>query len=106
MSSCVERASLMAREGRNNLVRMTVGGGRIVITSNSESGDVYEELDAEIEGEDLEIAFNVRYMMDVLRAVKDEEIFLRFNSSVSPCLIGPVEGDAYTYLVLPVRVHA
>ncbi len=106
MARCVERASLMAREGRNNLIRMSVSEGRIVITSNSESGDVYEELDAEIEGEALDIAFNVRYMMDVLRAVKDEEIFLRFNSSVSPCLICPVEGDAYTYLVLPVRVHA
>lgn len=105
-SSCVERASLMAREGRNNLIRMSVSGGRIVITANSESGDVYEELDAEIEGEDLDIAFNVRYMMDMLRAIHDEEVYLRFNSSVSPCLICPVEGDAYTYLVLPVRVHA
>jgi DNA polymerase-3 subunit beta len=106
MARCVERASLMAREGRNNLIRMSVSEGSIVITANSESGDVYEELEAEVEGEALDIAFNVRYMMDVLRAVKDEEIFLRFNSSVSPCLIGPVEGDAYTYLVLPVRVHA
>ena len=106
ISSCVERASLMAREGRNNLIRMSVGDGRIVITSNSESGDVYEELDAEVEGEDLDIAFNVRYMMDVLRAVRDNEIYIRFNSAVSPCLIGPVEGDGYTYLVLPVRVHA
>ena len=106
MASCVERASLMAREGRNNLIRMSVSGDRIVITSNSESGDVYEELDAEIEGEELDIAFNVRYMMDVLRAIRDEEIYLRFNSSVSPCLICPIEGDAYVYLVLPVRVHA
>ncbi len=106
MASCVERASLMAREGRNNLIRMSVLEGRIVITSNSESGDVYEEMEADIEGEELDIAFNVRYMMDVLRAIKDEEIYLRFNSPVSPCLICPVEGDAYVYLVLPVRVHA
>jgi len=45
-------------------------------------------------------------MMDVLRAVRDDEIYLKFNSPVSPCLISPVEGDAFTYLVLPVRVHA
>jgi len=106
MSASVERASLMAREGRNNLIRMSVSSGRNVITSNSESGDVYEELDVEIEGEDLDIAFNVRYMMDVLRAIKDEEIYMCFISPVSPCLICPVEGDAYVYLVLPVRVHA
>jgi len=104
--SCVERASLMAREGRNNLIRLSVSEGRVVITSNSESGDVYEEMEADTEGDDLDIAFNVRYMMDVLRAVKDDEIYLQFNSPVSPCLISPVEGDAFTYLVLPVRVHA
>ncbi len=105
LAMCVERASLMAREGKNNLVRMKIEDRSIVITSNSESGDVYEELDAEIDGEDLTIAFNVRYVQDVLRVVDEEEILLCFNTSVSPCLIKPVSGDAFLYLVLPVRVN-
>lgn len=105
LSMCVERASLMAREGKNNLIRMKFEDGSIIITANSESGDAYEEMDAEIEGEELSIAFNVKYISDVMKALSDEEIYLCFNSSVSPCLIKPVEGDAFLYLVLPVRVN-
>ncbi len=104
LSMCVERASLMAREGKNNLIRMKIEDGSIVITANSESGDAYEEMDAEIEGEGLSIAFNVKYISDVMRALDEDEVYMCFNSSVSPCLIKPVEGDAFLYLVLPVRV--
>ena len=105
-AGCIERASLMAREGKNNLVRFAVRDGVIVITSNSESGDVYEEIDAKITGEGIDIAFNVRYMQEVLRAIDDEEMVLNFNTPVSPCLIKPTGGDAFVYLILPVRVNA
>lgn len=104
--SCVERASLMAREGKNNLILMKIEEGVMVITANSESGDAYEEIAVTTEGQPLNIAFNVKYVSDVLRVLDDEEIYLRFISGVSPCLICPVEGDAFLYLVLPVRVNA
>ena len=45
-------------------------------------------------------------MSDVVRAVDDDELYLCFNSSVSPCVINPTQGNAFTYLVLPVRVNA
>ncbi len=45
-------------------------------------------------------------MSDILRAVEDKELFMMFTSNVSPCLITPVEGGAFTYMVLPVRVNA
>lgn len=106
LALCVDRASLMAREGRNNLIRMTIGDGRMVLTAQSERGEVYEEMPVEIEGEPVEIAFNVHYIIDVMRALQDEEICLRFNSGVSPCVVCPVEGDAFYYLVLPVRITA
>ena len=50
------------------------------------------------------IAFNVRYITDVLKALSDDQVVMRFNSNVSPCVVCPTEGDAYLYLVLPVRV--
>ena len=53
------------------------------------------------EGKDLTIAFNVRYITDVLKALSDDQIVMRFNSNVSPCVVCPVEGDSYLYLVLP-----
>ncbi len=106
LDECVDRAALMAREGKNNLVKLQIDSDRMIITSNSESGDVYEELPIQTEGDSLEIAFNVKYVSDVLRAIDDEEIYMCFNSPVSPCVVTPVEGDEFTYLILPVRVTA
>ncbi len=104
LANAIERASLMAREGKNNLIRMHIDGSTMVITSNAELGDVVEELDILLEGKGLDIAFNAQYISDVIKNVGDDELSLRFNSNVSPCVICPPEGDQYIYLVLPVRV--
>ena len=103
LAACIDRASLMARDGKNNLMKFSVGDNKLVITSNSEMGDAYEELEAANTGDELTISFNIRFMSDILKVVEDDEIVMRFNSAVSPCVICPTEGDAYTYLVLPVR---
>ena len=84
-------------------MKFTVADNRMIITSNSEMGDAYEELEAMHTGDGLEISFNIRYMSDIMKVIEDDEIVLRFNSAVSPCIICPTEGDRYTYLVLPVR---
>lgn len=106
LRACVDRASLMAREGKNNLIKLELSGDEMIITSNSEIGDVHEELEVEHEGDDLLIAFNVKYVIDAVRAIDDEQVSMRFNSGVSPCVIAPLEGDGYLYLVLPVRINA
>ncbi len=106
LENAIDRASLIAREGKNNLVRFHIAEDKLLLTSNAELGDAQEEIDILIEGKDIDIAFNVRYVSDVLKVLDDEEICLRFNSNVSPCVICPPEGDEYTYLVLPVRVFS
>ena len=106
MALCVERASLMARESKTNIIKLSISPSLMVITSNSEMGDVYEEIQVETEGEGLEIAFNVKYVTDVLRAIADDSFLMKFNSPVSPCVIAPTEGTAYTYMVLPLRLNA
>lgn len=103
---CVERASLMAKESKTNLVTLTISDSLMTITSNSEMGDVYEEIQVETEGDPLKIAFNVKYVSDVIRAIEDEEFVMHFNTGVTPCVIVPAEGTAYTYMVLPVRLNA
>lgn len=103
LSSAIDRASLIAREGKSNLVRFRIDGDVLEIASNSELGDTQETLSVITEGKDLSISFNVRYITDVLKAVNDEEVVMRFNSNVSPCVLCPAEGEAYLYLVLPVR---
>ncbi len=105
LQDAIERASLMAKEGKNNLIRMKASQDNLRITSMSELGDVLEELDAHLEGEDIEIAFNARYISDVIKNVDEECCTLCMNTNVSPCVISPLEGDSYLYLVLPVRVY-
>lgn len=106
LSEAIDRASLIAREGKNNLVRFKIEGDSLTLSSNAELGDVQEQMEVVTQGKDIEIAFNVRYVSDVLKVLSDEQVCMRFNSNVSPCVICPQEGDAYTYLVLPVRVFA
>lgn len=100
----IERASILAKEGKNNLIRIMTGANSMTITSRSEEGNVKEEVEIERVGNDLEIGFNSKYIIDVLKAVDDEEIVMNLTTSVSPCLITPAEGDSFEYLILPVRI--
>ena len=86
VQNAIDRASLMAREGKNNLIRMSFSG------------------DTLLTGDPIEIAFNAKYITDVIRNITDEKLCMRFNSNVSPCVIAPQEGEDYLYLILPVRV--
>lgn len=74
------------------------------ITSNAELGDIEEEMEASLNGDDIDIAFNARYITDVIRNVSDDNLCMRFNTNVSPSVIVPQNGDDYIYLILPVRV--
>ncbi len=102
----IERASLLAKEGKNNLIRCNIKGNLMNITSRSEEGSVKEDIIIEKEGEDLEIGFNSKYIYEAVKAINDEEIALELNSNVSPCIIKPIKGDNYEYLVLPVRISS
>ena len=100
----IERASLLAKVGKNNLIKLDIKGNTMEITSKSEEGNVKEEVIISRQGDELVIGFNSKYMIDALKAIDDEEISMNFNTSISPCLIKPLAGDAYEYLVLPVRI--
>lgn len=100
----IERASLLAKVGKNNLIKLDMKANNMEITSKSEEGNVKEEVIISKEGDDLTIGFNSKYMIDSLKAIEDEEILMIFNTSISPCLLKPLTGEAYEYLVLPVRI--
>ncbi len=104
VQDAIDRASLMAREGKNNMIKMSFRKNVLKITSNAEMGNVEEEMEISLNGQDLDIAFNARYIIDVIRNVTDDHLCMRFNSSVAPCVVVPQQGDQYLYLVLPVRV--
>lgn len=94
----------MAKDSNTNLIKLELEENKMVITSNSQLGMVREELNIILQGDNLKIAFNSKYLIDVLRIMDEEEIVLKFSSSVSPCIIKNKIKDNCTYLVLPVRL--
>lgn len=105
LMNSVERASLLAKVGKNNLIKLEIKDNGIEITSKSEEGNVKEEVIASKEGNDITIGFNSKYLIDVLKVIDDENITMLFNTNVSPCLIKPLSGNEFEYLILPVRIN-
>lgn len=104
LSDSIERASLLAKEGKNNLIIFDIEDDRLTIRSTSEEGRVKEELSMDKTGADLEIGFNSKYVLDSLKVIDDEEVIMDMNTPTSACIMRPVEGDSYEYLILPVRI--
>ncbi|MGM0843334.1 MAG: DNA polymerase III subunit beta [Bacillota bacterium] len=104
----IDRASLLAREGRNNVVKLsTVESGVIEISSNTpEIGKVIEQVQSQsIEGEELKISFSAKYMMDALKALEGTEIHIDFTGAMRPFVIKPLHDDSILQLILPVRTY-
>ncbi|MBB6454421.1 DNA polymerase-3 subunit beta [Salirhabdus euzebyi] len=105
----IDRASLLAKESRNNVVKlMTKDGHTIEISSNSpEVGKVLDEVKVDsIEGEELKISFSAKYMMDALKAINTEKVKILFTGAMRPFIIKPgSEEEEILQLILPVRTY-
>lgn len=104
LQDALERASLLTGKDRAGLVKLDIQRDRISIKSNSEIGNVHEEIPSQSSGSSLLIAFNARYLLEGIRVIEEEEIVLNFTDSVNPCIIQSLEDKSYLYLVLPVRL--
>lgn len=104
----IERASLLSREGKSNVVKLvTLSDGSVEITSNApEIGKVTDILMPKaMNGEELKISFNAKYMIDALRAIDSTEIKTSFSGPMSPFVIRPTDHDWMLHLILPVRTY-
>jgi DNA polymerase III subunit beta len=104
----IDRASLLAREGRNNVVKFsTIENSLIEISSNTpEIGKVIEEVQSDaIEGEDLKISFSAKFMMDALKALEGTDIKISFTGAMRPFVIRPLHDQTILQLILPVRTY-
>ena len=99
-----DRAQLIAREG-NNSILMHFEGSTLTVSAESFVGRSEDTMEVSIVGDPIDIAFNPKYVINILRSVTDETVYLEFNSPISPCVIRPVQGDAYLYLIVPMRVY-
>ncbi len=102
-------ASIFARED-SNIIRLQVaekdkGPGHMTLSSQaSEVGDNTGEIEASVTGQDAKIAFNSRYLTDIL-GVLDGDIAVELTSSTTPGVLKPTEGDDFVHVVMPMFVN-
>lgn len=102
----MDRAYLMSREEKTNIVRLaSIDNGLIEISSSStELGRVTEQVQPiDYKGEQLRIAFNSKYMLDVLKVIDSEKIVIGFTGAMRPIIIRPLDHDYCVYVILPYR---
>lgn len=99
----VERAAVLIRGDKNNLITLEIGGDIVRIKSNSDSGNVAEVVRGETRGPDLVISMNAKYFLDALKAFTDDRVILSFNGPVSPFILQDFMEKEGLYLILPVR---
>lgn len=102
---CIDRATLLIKEGDKKPIIMQVEDGEIRLMINSGIGSMNEEIAVEKEGKDLLIGFNPKYLMDALRVIDDDIVTLYMVNSKAPCFIRDEE-ENYIYLVLPVNFNS
>lgn len=102
----IERAAVLTRGDKNNLVLFDIKSGKINITANSDMGKVEEAIGAELDGKELKIAMNGKFLSDAVKALDEENVILSFNTSVSPFTVENEKDKRCQYLVLPVRTSA
>lgn len=102
----IERAGIVSREGTNT-VTLEIKEETMTISSQSEIGNVKENIKIRLQGKDLKIGFNVKYISDCLKNITDDFIAIKCNNASAPVIIKQVEDDKmdYMFMVLPVRIY-
>jgi len=104
MEKAIQRVALFSKDDYS-IVRLSVGKDAITLTSGiSDLGQGKEVVDCQTSGEGLNIAFNSKYVMDILKNSDSDEVAMAVNNSLSPSCFQPVGEENYTYIVTPVRV--
>lgn len=102
--NAVEFVAVMAKETEYNTVKFIFADGGIEISSNSpEVGGAVKNVEAQIDGDELEISFNVDYIVDVLRIIDAKQVNIALNDKYSPAKFTEPENENYIYIATPVR---
>jgi len=106
--SALERIAVLADQ-KNHIVKLTMASGSQTVAVSVEAQEVgsgREVLSAQVSGEDMDIAFNVRYLLDGLKALTSSEVQMQCNSPTSPSILTPLGELKMTYLVMPVQIRS
>ena len=102
--SAAKLASVFAKTDANT-VTFKVQKDRFIISSQAkELGSQINEVEAQVEGEELEIAYNSKFLLDVLSAADTTQLIMEFSGPLSPTLVKPVGVEGLEYILMPVRL--
>lgn len=111
LSEALERASLLINDDISAKtekvpVRLNIMMDKIEITCMTGKGKVHDVVDVSVNGEDIEIGFNYKYLLEALRACDEDEVKIEFSNPRSSCFIrSNTNDDSYTFMILPVRLY-
>ena len=103
--SCIDRATLLVKEGDKKPIIIHITDASMELKINSQIGSMDESIDIQKEGKDIMIGFNPRFLIDALKVIDDETIDIYYVNSKAPCFIRD-EAQTYIYLILPVNFVA
>lgn len=102
---CIDRATLFVKEGDKKPIIINILDGYMNLNIDSQMGSMNEDVDIDKEGKDILIGFNPKFLIDALKVIDDEEIYMYLMNPKAPCFIRD-EKESYTYLILPVNFNA
>lgn len=101
---CIERTSLIITDKIKSPVKCTFENNSIKVSSTTSIGTAHDKISAEIEGKDIEIGFNNRFILDALKVSGIEKVKIELNGPTSPIIINDPDSEKFLFLVLPVRL--
>ena len=100
----INRASIIINERAQSPIKCEFHKNMIQLSCESTLGKVHDSFEAQMEGEDVKIGFNNKFMYDALRASESDSVLIEINEPYSPMKILPMDGDNFLFLVMPIRL--
>jgi DNA polymerase-3 subunit beta len=104
LNSSLKRASLLSKDA-NNTVRLEFKPEQIVMTANtSDIGDIREVIPAQVQGDELLVGYNLKYILDFLKVSSSENIYMKLSGNLTPGTMTEEDNEVFTYIILPLRL--
>jgi DNA polymerase-3 subunit beta len=101
----LERSLLLIDERIKSPVRLVFKDNVCELSCRTARGEISDEIECQVTSGEIEIGFNAQYLLSALRSSEADEVLFKLVNGVSPMLITPIEGDSFTFIVLPIRLH-
>lgn len=106
MQKAVKICAIFARESAN-IIKFNIKKDKIILSANTQqTGENIAEVDAKIEGEENEIAFNARYLLDFLASLEEEELIFEMTNPLNPGVFKIKDDPTFLHLIMPIRVQS